>query len=114
MSEVTTRKVRDIVIVDLPAKIDAGTAASFNEKVEWALADTPGVVIVNFAPVKQSEPAGVKALDFLFLRTQEVDIPVVLAGADDAIRKLLDDAGYLKQAAGTAASVDEALDSDMV
>jgi len=114
MSEVTTRRVRDIVIVDLPETIDAGTEASFNEKVEWALADTPGVVIVNFEPVKKSDAAGIKALDFLFMRTAEVDIPVVLAGAGADLQKQLESAGYLGQAAGSAGSVDEALDSDMV
>ncbi len=114
MSAVTTRKVRDIVIVDLPETIDASTETSFNEKVEWAMADTPGAVIVNFEPVKTANAAGVKALGFLFMRAQEVDIPVILAGADPSVEPLLDKAGYLKQAAGTAADVDEALESDMV
>jgi hypothetical protein len=55
----------------------------------------------------------VSGLKFLFHRTREVDIPVVVAAADEATRGLLNQEGFLK-GVQVAASVDEAIDSGMV
>lgn len=93
---VTTRMVRDILIVELPATLSAGIQTSFNEKVEYALADTPGVVILDCGQVTACDEAGMKSLDFLFTRAGEIDLPVVVAAASQTLLGTLRGAGYIE------------------
>jgi anti-anti-sigma factor len=108
-NQVTTRRIRDVVVVELPATFTSESEQQFNEKVEWALADTPAGVVLDFSQVKSIDGGGVGALDFLFMRTEEVDIPVVICCSDDPILAQLEEAGYL-HAAQQAESVDEAVE----
>ena len=48
-SGVTHRKVDDIFILELPARLDAAAAAEATRWAEWGLADSPGAVIVAVA-----------------------------------------------------------------
>jgi hypothetical protein len=57
---VTHRKVDDIFILELPAPGRAAGAEA-NRWVEWGLADSPGVVIVDFARTTEADAAGVEA-----------------------------------------------------
>ena len=108
-SQVTTRRVRDVCVVELPGSFTSESSQSFNEKVEWALADTPGGVVVDFSAVQSADSGGVNALKFLFERSREVDIPVVFSGVSAATRTLLEQGGYLKSAQ-VATNVDEAVE----
>lgn len=92
---VTTRMVRDILVVELPPTLAADLQKPFNEKVEYALADTPGVVVLDCSKVTTADPAGMKALDFLFTRCAEIDLPVVVAAARPELLQLVRDAGYI-------------------
>ena len=51
-NKVTLRKVKDLLVVQLPPALSAETKEEFNEKVQYALADTPAVLILDFARVE--------------------------------------------------------------
>lgn len=97
-NQVTSRRIRDVVIVELPASFTSEIEKPFNEKVEWALADTPGGVVVDFSRVTVVDQGGIEGLKFLFKRTREIDLPVGLAGVNDSTKALLDQAGFLRYA----------------
>jgi anti-anti-sigma regulatory factor len=106
-NQVTSRRIRDVVVVELPASFTSDIEKPFNEKVEWALADTPGGVVVDFSRVTVVDQGGIEGLKFLFKRTREIDLPVGLAGVSDSTKALLDQAGFLRHAE-LYNSVDEA------
>lgn len=111
-TNVTLRKVHDILVVELPAVLNAETQPHFNEKVEYALADTPGALILDFSRVGSADAAGVQALDFAFVRSAEIDMPLALTGLAPAVKPLVETAGYLERA-GYFATVDEAVASGL-
>ena len=111
-NKVTLRKVKDILIVQLPPALSAATKEDFDEKVEYALADTPGVLILDFAKVTSADADGVKSLHFAFMRCEEIDTPLILAAVSPAIRPSLDAAGYLKRGE-EAATADEAVEANL-
>jgi anti-anti-sigma regulatory factor len=110
--KITLRKVKDILIVQLPTALSADTKEDFDEKVEYALADTPGVLILDFAKVTAADAAGLNSLDFAFMRCEEIDTPLILAAVAPAIRPALDAAGYLKRGE-EAATADEAVEANL-
>ncbi|HEX7880248.1 MAG TPA: STAS domain-containing protein [Candidatus Eisenbacteria bacterium] len=110
--KITLRKVKDILIVQLPAALSADTKEDFDEKVEYALADTPGVLILDFAKVTSADAAGVKSLDFAFMRCEEIDTPLIMAAVADSIRPALEAAGYLKRGEESA-TADEAVQANL-
>jgi anti-anti-sigma regulatory factor len=97
-NQVTSRRIRDVAIVELPASFTSDVEKQFNEKVEWALADTPGGVVVDFSRVTMVDQGGIAGLKFLFKRTREIDIPVGLAGVNETAKALIDQAGFLRYA----------------
>lgn len=107
-SGVTHRKVDDIFILELPARLDAASGAEANRWVEWGLADSPGAVIVDFSRTTGIDAAGLDAFKFLFGRAAEVDIEVGFAAVGAGLTAQLEGAGYLKRARGFA-TVDDAL-----
>jgi anti-anti-sigma regulatory factor len=58
---VTLRKVHDILVVELPVALNAETRPHINEKVEYAMADTPGALILDFARVTAADAEGLQA-----------------------------------------------------
>src|SRR5690349_13760784 len=84
--KLTLRKVKDILILQLPTALSADTKDDFDEKVEYALADTPGVLILDFANVQSVDEAGLKGLDFAFMRCEEIETPLIVAAVPDDIR----------------------------
>lgn len=105
---VTHRKVDDIFILELPARLDAASGAEANRWVEWGLADSPGVVVVDFSRTTEADAAGVEAFKFLFARAAEVDIEVGFAGLGAGLKPQMEAAGYLKRAQAFD-TVDEAV-----
>jgi anti-anti-sigma regulatory factor len=110
--KITLRKVKDILVVQLPPALTAATKDDFDEKVEYALADTPGVLILDFAKVTSADAAGVMGLEFGFMRCEEIDTPLILAAVSNTIRPALEAAGYLKRAE-EAATADEAVQANL-
>lgn len=105
---VTHRKIDDIFILELPAHFSAEAGTEANRWVEWGLADSPGVVIVDFAKTRAADADAIPSLNFLFDRAAEVDIEVGLTGMNDTLRGLMETAGFVKRAR-TFATVDDAV-----
>lgn len=112
VNKVTLRKVKDLLVVELPPALSAETKEEFNEKVQYALADTPAVLIIDFARVQSADADGIKSIHFAFLRCDEIDTPLILAGIPDAIRPGLVEAGYFKKAEEMA-TADEAVEKNL-
>ncbi|TPW16322.1 MAG: hypothetical protein FD129_744 [bacterium] len=111
-NKVTLRKVKDILVVQLPSALSAETQEDFNEKVQYALADTPAVLIIDFAKVQSADADGIKSIHFAFLRCDEIDTPLILAAVSEAIRPGLVAAGYFAKAE-EAATADEAVEANL-
>lgn len=111
-SKVTLRKVKDILVVQLPAALSADTREDFNEKVQYALADTPAVLILDFAKVQSADAEGLQSIHFAFLRCDEIDTPLILAAVSDTIRPALVEAGYFEKAE-EAVTADEAVEKNL-
>lgn len=111
-NKVTLRKVKDLLVVQLPPALSAETKEEFNEKVQYALADTPAVLILDFARVESADADGIQSIRFAFLRCDEIDTPLILAGVSDAIRPGLVEAGYFKNAEEMA-TADEAVEKNL-
>ena len=111
-NKVTLRKVKDLLVVQLPSALSAETGEEFNEKVQYALADTPAVLIIDFARVQSADADGIKSIHFAFLRCDEIDTPLILAAVPESIRPALTDAGYFANAE-EAATADEAVQANL-
>lgn len=105
---VTHRKIDDIFILELPAHFSAAAGSEANRWVEWGMADSPGVVIVDFTKTTGADADAIPSFQFLFDRAAEVDIEVGLAGMNATLRGLMDAAGFVKRAR-TFDTVDDAV-----
>ena len=108
-SQVNTRRIRDVVIVELPPAFTSEAEKSLSQKIEWELADTPGGVVLDFSRVTSADDGGMKALKWLFRRTDEIDLPVMIVGLGGSVRPIVESAGYLDYA-DEADTVEEAAD----